>query len=155
MTKRGRSKSAFTKISKKARSGPEYSSCLPSPGPSRIAEEQMQVSSPVPGDDVDISAMEISSSVNSRLPSLELPLRVKKSMEKIGTKDCQMLYVSFASHYYQTFETGAPQIVAMDVFKKNVTRKNVSSFHDLLNNAVTEKDWENVITHGMCLALSS
>jgi hypothetical protein len=153
MMKRGRSKSAFTNISKKARIGP-YSSHSPSPGPSRLSEEQMQVSSPVPADDVDIASMEISpSALSSRLLLPELPSRVKKFTEFISSKDYQTLHTYIISQY---FNAGVPEvIVSLDVFMQNVTCKNATDFRDLVNKAVTEKDWENVITHGMCLALSS
>jgi hypothetical protein len=146
MMKRKNSKSANRK--KKARNQRDYPLHLPCPqaGSSHVEEQML----------VDIPAMEISPSVDSRFPSLELVLRIKESMERLSSKDYLVLYTSFDHHYRQTSGTGAPQgIVSLEVFMKNVTRKDASSFRDLVNNAVTEKDWENVITHGMRLALSS
>jgi hypothetical protein len=149
MTKRRRSKSANRK---KARVGPEYSYHTPSAGPSLVSEEQMQVGSPVPADDLDIASMDISPS--ARLFSLDLPSRVKRYMEQRSrSKDYTALHAYIDGLH---LDNDAPQnIVSLDVFKQNVTRKNASDFRNLVNKAVTEKDWENVVTHGMCLALSS
>jgi hypothetical protein len=161
--KRQSSKSAFTNRPKKARVEPANPS-PPSPGPSRADEQQIQVGlgSSVPVNDDTISAIGISPTMTtseSRLPSLELPLRVKKFMERSGSKGCSVLHTLVASHYcdFHTSGTGDPQdtgIVTLDVFMKNVTSKKASDFHQLVNDAVTEEDWKNVITHGMHLALS-
>ncbi|KAH9977334.1 hypothetical protein BGW80DRAFT_1443580 [Lactifluus volemus] len=124
MMKRKNSKSASRK--KKARNQRDYPLHLPSPqaGSSHVEEQML----------VDIPAMEISPSVDSRFPSLELVLRIKESMERLSSKD----------YLWHWCSSG---IVSLEVFMKNVIRKDASSFRDLVNNAVTEKDWENVITH--------
>ncbi|KAH9977335.1 hypothetical protein BGW80DRAFT_1288680 [Lactifluus volemus] len=104
----------------------------------------MQVGSPVPADDLDIASMDTSPS--ARLFSLDLPSRVKRYMEQHSrSKDYTVLHAYIDGLH---LDNDAPQnIVSLDVFKQNVTRKNSSDFRNLVNKAVTEKDWENVITH--------
>ena len=154
MTKNKRSKQNSTGRRKRAKESP-----LPSPGPSRTGPGPL-----LPVEGIATTAESVvriegdRTATNSRpgSPSPELLSSLAHEMRFISDNDPGILYVIDNSilRVWETISESAPgSLVPRDVFVRNAPRKQASGFFDLAKKATREKDWKDVILHGMLLAL--
>jgi hypothetical protein len=109
-----------------------------------------------PGPMEDVAATEgIPTAMDTRLPSPELLSELAEEFQDLKYPcDRDLVHIYFALRsLYRTAPPVPKDFVSPNVFDKNITSRNVSDLLHLVKMAVREKDWKDVVSHGMHLAL--
>ena len=165
MSKNKRSEEVSTGRPKRAKAEPESPS--PSPGPSRLGYQQVQVDPPLTMEDVAMEGFETAESVAmiegdrtaiSPMPRALSPELLSALIHDMGyiNEDDPVILSHLIYHDVQRVLRNTPDIeslVSREIFLQNVSRRQASGFLDLAKKSARDKDWKNVILHGMILAL--
>jgi hypothetical protein len=158
MPKKKRSEGVSTGKQKRAKAEPESPS--PSPGPSRpgyqqvedVATEGFATAESVAMIEGDRTPM----SPTPRALSPELLSALIHEMGYIRESEDDPAILTLIHHATEKVLENTPDIeslVSRKVFLQNVSRKQGSGFLDLAKKSARNKDWKDVILHGMVLAL--
>ena len=164
MSKNKRSEEVSTGRPKRAKAEPESPS--PSPGPSRLGYQQVQADPPLTTEGVATEGFETAESVAmiegdrtamSPTPRALSPELLSALMHEMGyIREDHPAFLSLIHVYVERVLRNTPDIeslVSREIFLQNVSRRQASGFLDLAKKSARDKDWKNVILHGMILAL--